>query len=135
MSEFIAGAFITILIYELFIRPRSSASAERRAFDRSVTAFVEGIIAGYDPDYFISDLKSYVLDQLSIAHSLPNTSAKISYKPHNGFEYHGYVGHNDHCLFAVIAIAKYAFENGDSSLLSYAESMLEPSRRMSMTRW
>lgn len=126
IDELLFGLLLAaFFIYIIFLRPKYEKSRNDLIFDNRVLGFIDGLyLADIDLGCTDFEMRSYVKDQLSKAHDLPDNQFLIEYTTAHGYRFHSRTGNNDHALFAILCIAQYAKEHCDAEVASWCEANL-----------
>lgn len=124
---FIAGG----LIYIVFLKPYFEEKKNALEFDNRVIGFVDSLhLSGIDLGCSEYELRCYLKSQLEKAHKLPGNQSLIEYTTADGFHYCSHLGKEDFKLFALLCIAQYAMEIGNSKLIFWCESRMHEASRI-----
>lgn len=136
-SVILFGLFIVgVVVYHFFLESKQEKVRADLEFDSLVLGFVDGLFfSGLNLKYTTAlDIRRYVEDQLSKAHQLPGNQALIEYTTEQEQCYRSWTSKNEHALFAILCIAQFSKEHGDSGLTSWCESVMEEARRAGIRR-
>lgn len=134
LSNWIITLFIvSSLIYIVYFHPKREEEREHLKFDSLVLGFIDGLyLTEIEFGCTAFDMRRYIKQQLAKAHALPGNQFLIEYTTAAGNRFCSHTGNTDHALFAILCIAQYAREQGNTELITWCESMMDSARRNSI---